>query len=516
MEDQRFGLLVANSEFESPSISRLHGPPVDVASLADVLRRVDIGGFQIETVVNCYRTAVEAAIQEFFGELKRDDLALLYFAGHGLKNDKGNLYFPMRDTKRRLLESTALSSRFIHEMIQNSSARRQVLILDCCFSGAFPRGFTFKADESIDSGHYFDAKGSGQLILTACDEMQYAFEGDDLIEKNVISSVFTGILIDGFTSGNADVDLDGQISFKDVYEYAVAEMRSRGSAQIPQRWHFGLDDLILASNPNQGVKAIAEELRIRIESPDARVKLQAAYDLGELARASGSRRALAAYQGLEKLAADDSRTVSDLAKGILRDLKKPTHIDPPPPPRKRWLMVWLILGGALFIASVIFGVIRFSGSGSISVVTPTPTIVPMPTSTASSTLSVVPVPTSTPSSTSSVVPSPTPTPIGPISIATAFYVRGLGLRVAFITLEQSQETFDAMPPGALVMEVESNGAAGKAGINAGDVVEAIGSQKIDTLDDMRKAFRGLGPGKTQFTIRRSEARLTILVDCPNC
>jgi ketosteroid isomerase-like protein len=328
MGDQRFGLLVANSDFASESISRLLGPPVDVASLADVLRRVDIGGFQIETLVNCYRTMVEEAIQDFFGERKRDDVALLYFAGHGLKNDKGHLYFAMKETKRRRLEATALSSRFIHEMMQNSSARRQVLILDCCFSGAFPKGFTFKADESIDSGHYFDA-GSGQLILTACDEMQYAFEGDDLTEKNVTSSVFTGILIDGFKSGNADVDLDGQISFKDVYEYAVAEVRSRGSAQVPQRWHFGLDDLILASNPNQGVKALAEELRIRIESSDARVKLQAAYELGELARTSGGRRAFAVRQGLEKLSADDSRAVSDFAKAILGSLPEPPR--PPAP-----------------------------------------------------------------------------------------------------------------------------------------------------------------------------------------
>jgi ketosteroid isomerase-like protein len=328
MGDGRFGLLVANSDFESESISRLLGPPADVASLADVLRRADIGGFQIETLVNCYRTVVEEAIQEFFLERKRDDVALLYFAGHGLKNDKGNLYFAMKETKRRRLEATALSSRFIHEMMQNSSARRQVLILDCCFSGAFPKGFTFKADESIDSGHYFDA-GSGQLILTACDEMQYAFEGDDLTEKNVTSSVFTGILIEGFTSGNADVDLDGQISFKDVYEYSVAEVRSRGSAQVPQRWHFGLDDLILASNPNQGVKALAEELRIQIESSDARVKLQAAYELGELARTSGGRRAFAARQGLEKLAADDSRAVSDFAKAIFGALPEPPR--PPAP-----------------------------------------------------------------------------------------------------------------------------------------------------------------------------------------
>jgi hypothetical protein len=397
------------------------------------------------------------------------------------------------------LEATALSSRFIHEMMQSSSARRQVLILDCCFSGAFPRGFTFKAAESIDSGHYFEAKGSGQLILTACDEMQYAFEGDDLIEKNVTCSVFTGVLIDGFRTGNADVDQDGQISFKDIYEYAIAEMRSRGSSQVPQKWHFGLDDLILANNPDQRVKEFVEELNIRTESPDPEVRLQAAYDLGDLARTSGGRRALAARQGLKKLVTDDSRAVSDFAKATLEALGAPPGSLQPPVRPRRQLTVVVVVGAALIFFSSILVLIRFSDLSRIWVVTPAHTVVPSP-----------PVVTPTPAPSESVTPSPPPDPF-----VHAIHVVELGLDVAFVAPQQTQSVLGAMP-GAQVIEVESGGAAEKAGIKVGDIIEAIGKQKIDTLDNMRKSLRELGSGKTQFTIRRSNTRITILVDCPNC
>jgi hypothetical protein len=101
-------------------------------------------------------------------------------------------------------------------------------------------------------------------------------------------------------------------------------------------------------------------------------------------------------------------------------------------------------------------------------------------------------------------------------ITTALHVVELGLDVAFITSQQSQAMAGAMPPGARVMEIESGGAATKAGLNVGDIIEAIGGQKIDTLDDMRKSFRELGPGKTPFTVRRADGRKTVLVDCPNC
>ena len=90
-----------------------------------------------------------------------------------------------------------------------------------------------------------------------------------------------------------------------------------------QRWHFGLDDLILASNPNQGVRALAEEMRTRIESSDPRVRLQVAFDLDELARTREGRQRLAAIQGLEKLVKDDSRAISDFAKARLGERQEP-------------------------------------------------------------------------------------------------------------------------------------------------------------------------------------------------
>jgi hypothetical protein len=98
------------------------------------------------------------------------------------------------------------------------------------------------------------------------------------------------------------------------------------------------------------------------------------------------------------------------------------------------------------------------------------------------------------------------------ALTTAFHVPDLGLRVAFIGPEQGSP----LPPGALVMEVESSGTAAKAGIHVFDVIEGIGGRKIETVDDLRKSMRKLGPGKTQFLIRSPNGPKTVLVDCPSC
>ena len=102
------------------------------------------------------------------------------------------------------------------------------------------------------------------------------------------------------------------------------------------------------------------------------------------------------------------------------------------------------------------------------------------------------------------------------AVTTAFHVPDLGLRVAFVGPEQIPATLGAMPQGALVMEVESSGTASKAGIHVFDVIEAIGDRKIETVDDLRQSLRKLGPGKTQFTIRRPNGQKTVSIDCSSC
>jgi TIR domain/PDZ domain len=102
------------------------------------------------------------------------------------------------------------------------------------------------------------------------------------------------------------------------------------------------------------------------------------------------------------------------------------------------------------------------------------------------------------------------------AVTTAFHVPDLGLRVAFVGPQQNQAALGSIPSGALVMEVESSGAASKAGIHVFDVIEAIGGHKIETVDDLRQSLRKLGAGKSQFIIRSPNGRKTVTVDCPKC
>lgn len=214
MTEQRFALIIANYQFEDKALSQLVAPPQDAKALAGVLEDADIGGFQVRTLLNKSTQIVNKEIEAFFANRQRNDLLLLYFSGHGIKDDRdGQLYFASYDTQSKpLVYSTAVSAAFVNKEMSLSRSKRQVLLLDCCYGGAFARG-TKEAIQSIDIKECF--QGHGRVVITATDAMHYAFEGDE-IEGEGVHSIFTRILVKGLETGEADLDGDGLIVVDDT------------------------------------------------------------------------------------------------------------------------------------------------------------------------------------------------------------------------------------------------------------------------------------------------------------
>jgi TIR domain-containing protein/PDZ domain-containing protein len=94
-----------------------------------------------------------------------------------------------------------------------------------------------------------------------------------------------------------------------------------------------------------------------------------------------------------------------------------------------------------------------------------------------------------------------------------FEAKELGLHIMFFQAEQAEPL--GLASGAVVWRVES-GLAQAAGLHTGDVITAINGQKIASEDDLRRALKALGPGKSRYLIKRGDQMLTIEIDCPIC
>lgn len=244
---RRFALIIANSNYDDPDLQNLAAAGQDADAFSEVLQNVAIGGFEVKILKNEPSYKVSEEIETFFTDRYRDDLLLLYFSCHGIKDVDGRLYYATINTRRKLLASTAISVNFVNEVMLRSRSKRQMLMIDCCYGGAFARGMLHKADKVVHTGAEFE--GRGRIVLTASDAMQYSFEGDRR-EGVGQRSVFTHAVVQGLETGEADMDKNGLVSYTELYNYAYDRVIDETPMQKPGMWVFGLEgDVIVANNP---------------------------------------------------------------------------------------------------------------------------------------------------------------------------------------------------------------------------------------------------------------------------
>jgi hypothetical protein len=244
----RSALIVANDSYQDAGLRRLRAPGQDAEALAHVLSDPAIGGFYVRVLMNQTEAKLRREVAGFFTDRRPDDLLLLYLSCHVVKDDSGQLYFATTDTDLTSLDATAIPAEFVSRHMTRSRSRRVVLLLDCCYSGAFARGMLARADQAVDLKERFE--GRGRIVLTASSAMEYAFEEAELARAEGQPSIFTRALVRGLESGEADRDRDGRVSVDELYDYLFDEVRRLTPNQTPGRWNFEVrGDVMIARSP---------------------------------------------------------------------------------------------------------------------------------------------------------------------------------------------------------------------------------------------------------------------------
>ncbi|OAB59350.1 hypothetical protein AY600_00250, partial [Phormidium willei BDU 130791] len=124
---------------------------------------------------------------------KIPDIALLYFAGHGLRYTKGRkskgfLATSKANPKEASSDKSGVSLVDLRQILEYSPVEQQIVILDCCHSGEV---FNYKESQVIDPGK---SEIVTRCLMSACGATQPAFEP---IEGQGEHSYFTATLLEG-------------------------------------------------------------------------------------------------------------------------------------------------------------------------------------------------------------------------------------------------------------------------------------------------------------------------------
>src|SRR6266542_988477 len=319
----KYALIIGNNKYDDSKLAQLKTPAADSQALAKILDDKTIGSFdEVTPLINQTETRVRRAISTFLTNKKPDDLVLLYFSGHGILDDRGRLDVALKDTLVNVLKATSISSSFVADEMDSCRSNRQILILDCCHSGAFARGT--KGEQKAITETTFEGSGFGRVVLTASDSTQYALEGDQVIKQTELS-LFTHFLLEGLKTGEADINNDGHISLDEWYDYTYAKVISETPRQVPHKWSYNQQgDLIIARNPYLKKRDVElpYELVQALESPFVGIRESAVIEVGKYLKSRDSEMVDLAILSLEKMKNDDSRRISLLAEKLLSEFEQ--------------------------------------------------------------------------------------------------------------------------------------------------------------------------------------------------
>lgn len=341
----RSALVIATSDYADPQLGQLRSPVKDAEDLAAVLADPAIGGFKVTTLIDQTESRIRREIAAFVAERDPDETVLVYLSCHGIQDARGRLLFAATDTDAKYPHATAVRATDLLDELYECRADRQILVLDCCFSGSFSDSAGARKGE-LDLERQLRGHSRGREVLTASRGFEYSFEGEPL-DGEITGSIFTTGLVEGLRSGAADVDKDGYITVGEAYEYAFGYVRRDGAAQTPQRWLSSGEGagMVLARSPSGRLVTPAklpEHVMAALESPSPNVRIGGVNTLAEWLAEPDPARQLAALRALEAVVDSDVRRVGGVAESHLERMR-PAFASPAgrllkaPPKRAGWI-----------------------------------------------------------------------------------------------------------------------------------------------------------------------------------
>lgn len=216
-ERQQWALLIGVEDYQH--VPRLQFTVNDVQQLAGTLQRH--GGFdgrRIKLVTDHEANSkptvktLKETIPAWLNNVKAGDTVLVYFSGHGFRDDQQKLYLAPLDFDLKRAHETGIAIDWLRQQIANCKADFKLLILDACHAGSEKgsEGATSVGANELSAA--FDGL-EGVVTMASSDAQQ-----SSLIWAQKQRSLYSYWLTEGL-KGHADLNSDGRVDIDEIYKY---------------------------------------------------------------------------------------------------------------------------------------------------------------------------------------------------------------------------------------------------------------------------------------------------------
>ena len=227
-EKTRFALVIGNAKYEA-AVGPLRNSVNDAKAVSKALRGL---GFSVTEEHNVSRGELMEAVTDFRGKIKNAEVALFYYAGHGISVAGSNYLIPIKsgyqpagadEMALRMLAETKLfnAEQAVAEM-SASGARCNLVILDACRNTPVANAGNMRSLTS--SGGLSEMKPpAGSLIAFATDAGHIAQDGEG------VNGLYTGELVKHLQTPG--------ITIEQVFKRTrAAVIKQSGGKQVPAEY----------------------------------------------------------------------------------------------------------------------------------------------------------------------------------------------------------------------------------------------------------------------------------------
>jgi uncharacterized caspase-like protein len=197
--ERRVAFVVGNGAYKN--VAQLPNPPIDAKSMARVLRNV---GFDVVEGTNLTRDQMTERLLEFGKKAQGVDLAVFYYAGHGIAIAGTNYLLPVDADIKSEMDVKLGSAINVDVTLDQtmSDARTKLVFLDACRDNPFAARIRSSATRNVkvQTGLAEMKSGEGTLIAFATGPGQTALDG-----KEGANSPFTRALMDNITKPGVEI-----------------------------------------------------------------------------------------------------------------------------------------------------------------------------------------------------------------------------------------------------------------------------------------------------------------------
>ncbi|MBB4360483.1 hypothetical protein GGD65_001481 [Bradyrhizobium sp. CIR18] len=134
--EKRVALVIGNSAYKNTL--RLTNPVNDAALVGDMFKKAGFDAVDVKTDLNA--SEMRRTLRDFAGRVRDADMAVIYYAGHGIELDGNNYLIPtdaMLETDGDVLDETVALDRALFAV--EPAKRLRLVILDACRDNPFSK-----------------------------------------------------------------------------------------------------------------------------------------------------------------------------------------------------------------------------------------------------------------------------------------------------------------------------------------------------------------------------------------